>query len=216
MNDQKKCNKQIDTNIGTVNNTRRFLSKAGIVTPVMMMLGQRPAFGAVCTVSGFISATPGNVSAVRHEVTGCGGLSPGAWRTPYSGAGDWTLTPWSPGGTASALAPEGLGKRGSPGDPSYGTLMEDAFAYSGGYLVGNSMYDVLWMNGSSDPGQLGAHLVAALLNAAAGLYPSTAGLTVSDVQNMYFQLSSTGSYAAAPSILWTPAQVVTFIQQTFG
>lgn len=213
----------------TVDKSRRSFAKVGVVAPVIMTLASRPALGAVCSVSGYISATPANASGARHNVDSCGGLSPGAYATPVSGAGEWP-TGYYPGGLNSGGStgsgngggngnqsgggnhPEGLGKRNNP----LGTTMAVGFNHSLGYLADQSMYDVIWMKGNGDPDQLGAHLVAALLNAASGLYLSPNGLTVANVQEMYQQLSSLkGTFTAAPGVEWDAAQVVAFIKQTF-
>jgi len=216
---------KIDDESSSVNKKRRSLTKTGLAAPVIMCLANRPAFGAVCTVSGFISATPGDLSSQRHVVDSCGGFSPGAWCTPYNGDGSWleitwdTLV-WTPGGPETKLkisvhgVNEGLGNRSItrfPSDPA-GTTMATAFGYNG-YLGSESMYDVLWMGGTADPEQFGAHIVAALLNAAKNIYPANT-LTVAKVRDMYKQLS-TGTYEAAPGVFWSRATTVAYIQQTF-
>lgn len=207
LGESQNANQAVDT-------SRRSFAKVGVVAPVIMTLASRSALGAVCTTSGFVSATPATASGARNIVASCGGLSPGAYATPDSGAGGWPAG-YTPGGLnlsgSTGSRPEGLRKRNNP----LGTTMAEGFNYSLGYLATRSMYDVIWMKGYNDPGQLGAHLVAALLNAASGLYPSPNGLTVSNVREMYRQLSVNGKFIAAPGVEWTPEQVVSFIKQTF-
>lgn len=204
---------EIHNSSSTIDKSRRSFAKVGAVAPVIMTLASKSAFGAICSVSGYISATPAIASSQRHVVASCNGFSPGAWGTPYSGDGTWPGTPWTAGGPNEKLSPEGEGKRNNP----LGTTMEAGFAYTGFHAT-RSMYDVLWMGGTDDPDQLGAHLVAALLNAVTGQYPP-GGLTVDDVRDIYRQFSDTGGYngqyQAAPGVFWNAATVVAFIQQTF-
>lgn len=55
---------------------RRLLKGAAAVTPVILTVASRPALGAICTPSGFIS---GNLSHT-HEEDYCYGRSPGYWK----------------------------------------------------------------------------------------------------------------------------------------
>jgi len=222
-----------------VDKSKRSFAKAGVLAPVIMTLASRSALGAqVCTPSGFVSATTTTVSGSNHNVVSCGGVSPGAYKTPYNGNdGNW-VTPYLPGGASSAIHPEWFGNRSTPitsGEHKesnktfenfdnkatpIGTLMSEGFSYPNGYLATYTMYDVLWMTGNEDIDKLGAHLVAALLNAAAGLYMSNHGLTVADVKDMYKQLSSTGGatghYSPAAGVTWTAQQVVAFLEQSWN
>jgi hypothetical protein len=189
-----------------VEKRRRFIKGAGIAAPVIMALANRPAFGAVCTVSGFISVDPGNVSAQGHVVSVCGGRSPGKYKNPYNGSGSWP-SGYNPGGPTSAVNPEGYQKRPTPA----GTLMKEGFGYDG-LLKDMTMYDVLWVNGATDPNQLYAHLVAALFNALNGLYVN--GLTETEIKDMYQQMSTAGTYQAAPGVSWNAITLVGFLTQT--
>jgi hypothetical protein len=208
MSNQEPQNQNKTTEETAVEKRRRFIKGAGIAAPVIMALANRPAFGAVCTVSGFISVDPGNVSAQGHVVQSCStGLTPGAYQTPYSGAGKWSGK-CGPGGKTRAIHPEGEGKR-TP--PTQGTLMKDGFGFDG-LLKDKTMYDVLWLSGNGDPYQLCAHLVAALLNAQGGLYIN--GLTEAEVKDMYKQMSQTGKYQAAPGVLWDEPTLVGFLKNT--
>jgi hypothetical protein len=214
-----KPNQSQDANL-TIDKSRRSFAIAGVVTPVIMTLASRTALGAVCTTSGFVSATATTVSGGHNRITSCGGLSPGAYKTPNQGAGTW-VSPYSPGGLEEKKD-EGYGKRHHPN----GTLMSVGFSYAKGYLANDSMYDVLWLNGQNgkdgykDRYNLGAHLVAALLNAAAGRYTLANGLTVANVKDMYAQLSGSGGasgrYSPAPNVFWNAQEVVAFLAQTMN
>jgi len=228
-----KPNQSQDAN-HDVDKSKRSFAKAGVLAPVIMTLTSRSALGAqVCTPSGFVSATTTTVSGTNQMLGSCGGFSPGAYQTPYNGDGNW-VNPYSPGGVSYAIHPEGFGNRSTPiaskeHKESYkdfesfgnkvtpiGTLMSEGFSYPNGYLAKRTMYDVLWMSGNDDPDQLGGHLVAALLNAAAGLYTPAHGLTVADIKDMYKQLSITGHYSPASGVTWTTQQVVAFLEQTWN
>lgn len=208
-----------------INRSRRSFAKASGVVPVLLSLANRPAFGAICSPSGYASARPNggvNPSGTRHVVGSCGGLSPGAWQTPYDGDGTWPSI-FSPGGPNKKLIPnESEGLRNNTlyrtysngveqfkeiGDTlldnpiqysgatlnSTATTMEEAFGYSGLFAT-ESLYDVL-QKGNDDPYQTGAHLVAALLNAVMQAGQGITGvMTVADVIDMYTQLSNTGTY----------------------
>ena len=80
----------------SVDTKRRLLSGAA---PAVLTLLSIPAFGArgaVCSISGMQSVNPSGVT--RHTTTGCGGLSPGAWKNPYAGIGDGSLADWHQAG----------------------------------------------------------------------------------------------------------------------
>ena len=206
-----KPNQSLDAN-HDVDKSKRSFAKAGVLAPVIMTLTSRSALGTpICAPSGFVSATTTTVSGTNQMLGSCGGFSPGAYQTPYNGDGNW-VNPYSPGGADSAIYPEGKGIRAT----SIGTLMSVGFSYPDGYLAKRTMYDVLWMSGNDDPDQLGGHLVAALLNAAAGLYTPAHGLTVADIKDMYKQLSITGHYSPASGVTWTAQQVVAFLEQTWN
>jgi len=210
MSNQEPQNKSKTTEEAAVEKRRRFIKGAGIAAPVIMALANRPAFGAVCTVSGFISVDPANVSAQGHVVSVCGGRSPGKYKNPYNGSGDWP-SGYNPGGPTSAVNPEGYQKRPTP----VGTLMSAGFGYDG-LLKDMTMYDALWVNGAADPNNLCAHLVAALFNALNGLYVNVNGLTVTEIKDMYQQMSTAGTYQAAPGVFWNAATLVGFLAQTMG
>ena len=132
---------------------RRRFAKAGIAAPVVLMMSNRSAFGAVCTVSGFVSFSPNNPSGVRHQVTGCGGWSPGAWKNPDAGNGDGSRKDWKKAGYFPNPRPNQLS------DPA-GTPFHLAFGLSDNGW--GSMHDVLL----NRPGSLEFHATATLLNAA--------------------------------------------------
>lgn len=124
-----------------------------------MTVASRPVLARHCTVSGTLS---GNLSNPNDDHY-CAGFTPGYW---LNHASDWPV-PYYPGECQSA--------HGAGGCDSYvnGTPFHSAYTNSGGMrgpfggdLFGKqSMMEVIRLNGSDDRYQLGAHAVAALLNA---------------------------------------------------
>lgn len=83
----KKDLPQQDNNTAAKSSRRKFITRAGAVAPVLM-LSSRSALAATCNISGFQSVNPSGLA--RHYVDGCGGFSPGAWKTPDGGNGQGT------------------------------------------------------------------------------------------------------------------------------
>lgn len=79
--------------------SKRKLIKGLAATPVVLALAHRPAFGQVCSLSGFGSLTAGThlSSTARHEVQACNTFSHGGWKTVLNGDPDWgTVHPTTP------------------------------------------------------------------------------------------------------------------------
>lgn len=138
----------------------------------MLSLKARPVLGGGgCTVSGLLS---GNLSGPAPSCEGC---TPGYWKNH---PGSWPA-PYDPG-TCGAGKGKGAGCN-TPGGWSGGTRFADVFgagglahfslspatgAAIGGDLSRLTLMQVLHLTGGEDPYKLGAHAVAALLNAAHG------------------------------------------------
>jgi hypothetical protein len=194
---------------------RRFI--AGLATgSILMTVASRPALaggnggggkgdwkkGGWCTPSAWVS---GNLSQNQSRES-CGGKSPGYWK---ANANRWPTSKCKPGTCASK-------KGGNCTDyKNDGTAFHQ---HRGGPFAGNffgdrSMMQVLWLQGHSDPHQLGSHIVAAYLNA---LTISNYGMTPSMVRDMWYQLSTRGFYQPSPGApAMTGEEVVQFIQNTF-
>ena len=144
--------------------SRRRFTGAGLAAPVILSLASRPAFGAVCTPSGFVSYSPNNPSGIRRHEAACGGFSPGAWKTPDAGQGDGSRAQWLPfvpNPRQEDNASPGKSARRSRSvdtlaDPP-GTLFFDVFGVNDHF---GTLHDVLL----DRPGSLEFHVVAALLN----------------------------------------------------
>jgi len=197
------------------NQSRRQFALAG--SAVLLTVASRPvlATGQVCnSPSGFIS---GNVS--QHGTPNyCAGRTPGYWMTKMH----WAEWP-SPYYTCGTLK-DGTTCNKWDDWNNDGTTFKDQFSCSG--LNWNnyanygteqhpkyySMMQVLWMTGSQDPAQLGAHIVAALLNAKKGW--TTGVLTEQGVKDIWNEYNSKGYYEPTATVKWYPADIVAYLQST--
>lgn len=191
---------------------RRRLIKGATLAPVILSVTSRPVLGAECTISGFIS---GNVSDPGQSDC-VGGFSPGAWRTPYRGDGNWNNTPFDPG-TCKNSAKKQWTCNGyeDDGTPFFGP---STFTGSDTHYHDKTLMQVLWMKGHEDPHEFGQHIVAALCNsyAVAGY-----GMKPSDVLEIYSNIEahggpSSGYYEGANGKIMSVEDVVIFIQSTFA
>ncbi len=83
-------------------NRRDLIRKAGLLTPGLLMLANRPALAASCSISGFMSARVGT-SLSSYDENLCDGWSPGNWKinhgairnTAWTEAGVWRTDPFN-------------------------------------------------------------------------------------------------------------------------
>lgn len=68
--------KTTDVSVPKSDSRRSLLKKTALGVPTVVALTSKPAFGAVCSLSGFQSVNPSGVD--RHS-TRCYGISPGGW-----------------------------------------------------------------------------------------------------------------------------------------
>lgn len=188
--------------------SRRRILKGAALTPVLLSLSSRPVLGAECTISGFMS---GNVSDHGHDNCACG-YTPGAWKTPYVGDGNWNNTPFDPG-TCKNQGSGQCNAYNGDGTPFFGP---STFSGSDPHYAGKSLMQVLWLQGNQDPHQFGAHIAAALLNSYA--VPGY-GMSASDVQAIYANVDANGGaaggyYMGNNGKMLSVEQVVAFIQST--
>lgn len=182
--------------------SRRRFTKSGLAASgVILTLASRPVLGqwACQSPSGFQS---GNVSP-HGTPPQCHGLTPGYWGTRGN---RWQL-PYDPGTCKSGTNCKGMG------DWSNGTLFSAAFncsGYAAGY-DGYSMMQVIWMNGHQDRYQLGAHIVAALLNAKSGMTPV---LSEQAVKDMFNEWAAKGYYEPTAGVQWSAEDIVTYLKTT--
>lgn len=204
----------------TVNTSRRRLTGAGLGMSAIFTLASRPVLAVQCTSAS--SAASGNLS--QHGIPPqCTGRTPGYWKNPQW-ASQWP-SPYAQG-TCNSGSGNGNGNNGcsnSPSNWSGGTAFHPEF-HGSKFMVNNNnntssltMNQVMVMNDSSymgitDKDNLGAHVVAALLNAASG--KTNGVLTVAQVKNMWYECQTNGVYEPTAGVQWSPAQVVAYLQST--
>jgi len=198
-----------------VDPSRRKLAGAALGVSAMFTLASRPvlAGGQCLSPSGAIS---GNLSQHGTPIL-CSGRTPGYWKTH---SGSWP-SPYLPG---SCNAGNGCNKvqnwkNGTLFHPLFsGTqFMADLDGKPSTPKTSLSLMQVLMLNngsnpwGLTDPDNLGAHIVAALLNAKAGLTPV---LSEMDVIGIWNEWVSKGYFEPTANVKWNAAQIVDYLKTT--
>ncbi|MDD5612395.1 MAG: hypothetical protein PHF75_05085 [Gallionella sp.] len=100
-------------------------------------------------------------------------------------------------------------------DWSEGTNFRDVFnCYGNGSIYAQySMMQVIWLNGNQDPYQLGAHLVAAMLNLKSGYTPV---LTENVLFSIYNEWNRKGYFEPTAGVQWYAPDIVSYLQSTFS
>lgn len=197
----------------TVDQSRRKLAGAAIGATAILTLASRPVLAGVCESPS--AATSGNLSQHGTPIT-CSGRSPGYWKEKPN---KWP-TNYDPGSCSN--------KCNKAKNWSAGTLFHPLFAGDNFFanVDGNpmtittslSMMQIMHLNDGNnpwnltDPDNLGAHIVAALLNAAAGLTPV---LSESDVINMWREWDSQTYFEPVAGVEWSSKDIVDYIKSTF-
>jgi hypothetical protein len=184
------------------NSSRRKFAQAGLGVSAFFTLTSRPVLAEVgiCkSPSGFAS---GNLSQHGNPVV-CSGRTPGYWQTQL----DWP-------------APYVTGTCASPGPGTCSSWNSDGTAFHplfGGTQYKNSdgtsktLMQVLWLNGNGDPSQLGAHIVAALLNAKKEWTPV---LNESQVIGIWNEYVTKGYFEPTAGVQWDAAKIVSYLKST--
>jgi len=200
-----------------VDKSRRSFTKTGLVASgVLLTLASRPVLGGGSSgggggwecksPSGFLS---GNLS-VHGTPQKCMGRTPGYWGTHYNWPSNYKT------GTCTNTRKKQDYKSWSNTGSTSGTMYKDStlgFQCSG-YglkLKPYSMMQVILLGGSGDPYQLGAHCVAALLNAKMGWTPV---LTEAQVRNMFNEYNSKGYFEPTAGVKWYGPDIVTYLKST--
>lgn len=197
----------------SVNESRRRFAKSSLaVSGVLLTLASRPSLGSgggfggggMCkSPSGLMS---GNLS-VHGSPQRCRGRTPGYWGN-HGGGGPqpnaWP-SPYLPGSCQKKCT--------NSSNWSNGTKFSSVFNCNGnGSRYKNySLMQVIWLGGSGDPYQLGAHIVAALLNAQKGWTPV---LTVAQVKNIFNEWNDKGYFEPTAGIKWYAADIVYYLKST--
>lgn len=177
---------------GDPNASRRRLLQGGLAAaPVLMTLVSRPVLsqGSCTTPSGFVSA---NASMAGRGVT-CSGHAPTYW------ANSQHLNEWP-----SAYFPT---KVTGPGghNPTY---FKDVFKPN--LSASPTLLEVLAITGNPT-NDVARYVVAALLNAAAGLAPV---LSISLVKDIWSEFASTGSFSPSSGAHWNSSEIIAYLSTT--
>lgn len=189
----------------SVDESRRRFTKSGLaVSGVLLTLASRSALGNgfVCkSPSGFLS---GNVSAHGNPQL-CSGRTPGYWGTHPE---QWPL-PYLPGSCSGST----LRSCTQASNWSGGTLFSSVFdcSINGSIYNGYTMMQVIWMAGGTDPHQLGAHIVSALLNARSEWTPV---LNEGQVINIFNEWNQKGYFEPTVNVKWYAADIVYYLKTT--
>jgi hypothetical protein len=192
---------------GTDQSRRRFTQSGLAVSGVILTLASRPVLAEVCaSPSGFQSlnatANPGVSHTGKHQGV-CTGRSASFW---MDNPGSW------PAGYVSGKSQnenEGVSNKRSASSGKTGTLFRDAFRTTSSLYSKYTLLEVLQMK--NDPHQLGAHLVSALLNAAAGLTPV---LSTEKVITICHEYDQKGFFEPSAGIRWYPIDIVFYLKST--
>ena len=176
---------------GATNPARRRWLRAGLAAPpVLMTVASRPVLGATAFCvppSAYVSlptSTPGMYDT-------CNGQGPTGW----IGTNPWP-SPYCREGTQGGCGPGGPSK------------FNDFFNPDLGQGAGPSLLTVL-----SGGNEVAKYVVAALLNYAAGLVPSTV-LPESTIKHIWTEFAATASFSPMPSASWNQLEIVDYLKST--
>ena len=171
---------------------RRLLQGALASAPVLMTLISRPVLAQQCTTpSGYVSA---NASTAGRGVA-CTGRTPGYWKQPQH------FNDWPPPYYPTAVAGQGGHKA---------TLFDSVFAP---HYPKKTLLEVLdpQVVGGGPPNDVARHLVAAMLNVAAGWAPV---LTVPVVKAMWSEYITTGTFSPSSGAQWNHDALMDYVLTT--
>lgn len=200
---------------GEINPSRRKLAGAALGVSAIFTLASRPVLAAnqCMSPSGAVS---GNLSQHGTPIT-CSGRTPGFWKMH---APEWP-SPYLPGSCSTGNACNRVQHwtGGTLFHPLFsGTqFMADIDGNPSTPKTSLSLMQVMMLsNGSNpwgltDPDNLGAHIVAALLNAKAELTPV---LSEMDVMGMWNEWVSKGYFEPTAGVKWSSAQIVDYLKTT--
>jgi hypothetical protein len=160
--------------------------------PVLMTLVSRPVLAQQCTTpSGYVSA---NASTAGRGVA-CTGYTPGYWKQPQH------FAEWKPPYYPTTVSGYGGHKA---------TLFDSVFSP---HYPHKTLLDVLepQVVGAGSPNDVARHIVAALLNVAAG---RTQVLTVTVVRDMWAEYITTGSFSPSSGVHWNHDELVAYLLTT--
>ncbi len=102
-----------------------------------------------------------------------------------------------------------------PSDWNGGTRFRDVFDCHGNGSIYSeySLMQVICLNGNQDPYQLGAHFVAAMLNAKTGTTPA---LSDRKLVNIFNEWNSRGFFEPTAGVKWYATDIVAYLQSTLS
>ncbi|TDY03795.1 hypothetical protein EDC23_0165 [Thiohalophilus thiocyanatoxydans] len=157
--------------------SRRRLIRGAAAAPIIFTLASRPAWGGVCTISVMASDNLSHPGRTDN----CNGNTPGYWKQHP----EMWPAPYEPGSSEGDDKQKvGISASGSQQYAGDGTKFQHVFGMAHPTGHDKTMMQVMQLNGNEDPYELGAHAVAAVLNAAywgAELY----GYTPDEIVHMY-------------------------------
>ena len=196
--------------------SRRRFTRAGIGVSAIFTLASRPVLAGQCFTPS--AAVSGNLST-HGTPPSCSGLSPGFWKEHPEA---WKNTTIDPGTGTRTTGKSSNNVQNWSG----GTLFHPYFS-GATFMISTSrgqsslsMMQVMQLNNGAsnpsgypkDPDNLGAHIVAALLNAISGFTPV---LTQAQVVNMWNEWVTKRYFEPTAGVQWTSSQIVAYIQSTF-
>jgi hypothetical protein len=163
--------------------SRRRFTKAGLAASgvILTVVSQPGMASTVCaSPSGSLS---GGLQSHQTKAVTCSGLTPGYWKNHL---GNW---------------PNGCSKQ---------VLFRSVFnvTSSSSIYYPPTLLEVLTPQDFKDQQNFGMHLVAAYLNAMAGL---TSFLPVATLQNIFSEWETTGYYTPTAGVKWDLTQIVNYL-----
>lgn len=208
-----------------VNDSRRRFTQAGIGVSAIFTLASRPVLAGQCFTPS--AAVSGNLST-HGTPPSCSGLSPGFWKehpTAWVGGispGTFTNVNGSTIKNQSNSQSINGVQNWSGGTPFHPYFGGQRFMINVNNTSASlSMMQVLQLNNGNgsnpagyptDPDNLGAHIVAALLNALSNYTPV---LTPTQVVGMWNEWATKGYFEPTVGVQWNSAQIVAYIKSTF-
>ena len=165
---------------------RRFVQGMGVLLPTILTTGTRSALACSClSPSASASINLLHSRPDRPHDGSCAGRTPGYWvNAAKTHSQVWNLV-----GAKNTL---------------FGSI------YPGGF-PGKTLKEVMAMNGTQDPYQLGAHLAAAWCNWKMG-WVSSSVVNLSDLQAMW--AGRTAGYVPVSGVTWYSEDIVEYLKSS--